>query len=63
MSEQRAAVELTRTQVAAILAAGAKAGADKSAVVTACPYSAAGDATERVRAAAWVRGFLGARRT
>lgn len=51
-------VNLTRVEAARILAEGAKAGKKPATLVTACPYSAAGDATERVRAAAWVRGYL-----
>lgn len=59
--QQRELVDLTRAEAARILGEGAKAGAKPGTLVTACPYSPAGDATERVRAAAWVRGYLSAR--
>jgi hypothetical protein len=57
----REPVNLTRLEAARILAAGAAVGRDPGAIVLACPYSAAGDATQRVRVAAWVRGFLSVR--
>jgi hypothetical protein len=41
---------------------GEAVGADPDATVLACPYSPSGDATERVRVAAWVRGLLAVRR-
>lgn len=53
---------LTRGEAWRIVAAGATAGADPGTLVLACPYLAGGDATERVRAAAWVRGWIEARR-
>jgi hypothetical protein len=59
---EREPVYLTRADAARILAAGATAGRTSASLVTACPYSAAGDATERVRTAAWVRGYLSGRR-
>ena len=59
---RRELVRLTRAEAAAILEAGAVAGKDPAVLVTACPYRASGDGTERVRAAAWIRGYLSARR-
>ena len=58
----RELVRLSRVEAARILAAGAGAGRTRGTLVTACPYSAAGDGTERVRAAAWVRGYLTSKR-
>lgn len=62
MSEQRQAVELTRAQAAAIVAEGVAAAGKAGSRATDCPYSPAGDATERVRVQAWLRGYLGAKR-
>lgn len=59
---QRELVEVTRVQAAAILKAGQEAGRVPSATVLECPYHPGGDASERVRAAAWIKGFLGVRR-
>lgn len=56
--DKRELVETTRAELAAIVAEGAAAAGARK-LVTACPYSAAGDATERVRVQAWLRGFLG----
>ena len=55
-------VYLTRVEAGRIIRAGAAVGADPNATVLACPYSPSGTATERVKVAAWVRGFLSARR-
>lgn len=56
--DKRELVELTREQAVAIMAEGAKAAGRPGAKATDCPYSPAGDATERVRVQAWLRGFL-----
>ena len=56
MSE-REAVNLDRATVVRIMREGAEAAAAGKAA-TACPYSPAGDATDRVRVQAWLRGFL-----
>ena len=54
-------MHLTRVEAGRILRAGAIVGVDPDATVLACPYSPSGDATERVKVAAWVRGFLSVR--
>jgi hypothetical protein len=59
---EREPVLLTRGEAVRIIAAGAAVGADPETLVLACPYLAGGDATERVRTAAWVRGWIEARR-
>lgn len=52
----REAVKLTRVQALELLREGqAAAKAGKSHLE--CPYDPAGDATERVRCTAWIRGF------
>jgi hypothetical protein len=51
-------VTLTRGDALRAWAAGARAGSDPATMPTVCPFSAAGDADERVRVAAWLRGFL-----
>jgi hypothetical protein len=59
---EREPVLLTRGEAWRIIAAGATAGRDPDTLVLACPYSPTGDAAERVRVAAWVRGWVEARR-
>lgn len=50
--------DVTPSQAIAAVKAGALAVNQPH---TTCPYSAAGDANERVLAAAWLRGWLRAR--
>ena len=55
----RQPVTLTRVQAVACMREGQAAGrAAKPA--TECPYSPCGDASERVRVQAWLRGYLAA---
>lgn len=58
--EPRELVELERAEAVRLMRAGAEAQR-AGELVTTCPHSPAGDATERVKAAAWVRGFVRAR--
>jgi hypothetical protein len=54
-------VRLTRQDAVLLLREGrAAAKAGKSAL--ACPYNPNGDATERLRVAAWMRGYVRAKR-
>lgn len=58
---EREVVRLTRTDAVALLREGrAAAKAGKSAL--ACPYNPNGNATERMRVAAWMRGYARAKR-
>jgi hypothetical protein len=60
MSEQpgrREVVKLTRAKALELMRAGQEAKA-AGEPATACPYSPAGNATERVSVQAWLRGYL-----
>lgn len=57
---ERRVVRLTREEAVRIMAEG-RAAAAAGKVATDCPYSPNGDATERVRVQAWLRGFLHAK--
>ena len=61
MADERQVVRLSRREAVRILREG-RAAAKAGRLVTACPYSPTGDATERVRVAAWVRGYTRAKR-
>lgn len=54
-------VTVGRAELVRILRSGRKAG-QAGRPATACPYSPAGDRDERLRAAAWVRGWVRSRR-
>jgi hypothetical protein len=54
-------VTLTRLQAMVCLREGQAAGRAGQPATT-CPYSAAGDATERVRVAAWMHAYVRSRR-
>lgn len=58
--KRRELVQLDRAEAVRIMRAGAEAQRAGESV-TVCPHSPSGDATERVKAAAWIRGFVRAR--
>lgn len=61
MVENRQTVRLTRAEAVALLREG-RAAAKAGETALACPYDPNGDATERVRVAAWMRGYALANR-